>query len=126
MRPGLLPALADGDEMLVGFSRGAYQVRALAGMIHEVGTHNIRHTDHVLIVLHLRQVGLAKEGTEERIAQSVSYPHRYFPQVPYSTNRAYHHYLSIGLNNPGTINVARKFKKMFCWPDVRIHFIGVW
>ena len=41
MRPGLLLALADGDEMLVGFSRGAYQVRALAAMIHEVSTRNI-------------------------------------------------------------------------------------
>ena len=41
MRPGLLLALADGDEMLAGFSRGAYQVRALASMIHEVSPRNI-------------------------------------------------------------------------------------
>ena len=53
VRQGLLLALADGDEMIVGFSRGAYQVRALAGMIHEVSARNICLIDHALIVLHL-------------------------------------------------------------------------
>ena len=35
---GLPFALADGDDSFPGFSRGAYQVRALASMIHEVRT----------------------------------------------------------------------------------------
>ena len=30
--------LADSNDILVGFSRGAYQVRALASVIHEVRT----------------------------------------------------------------------------------------
>ena len=34
-------ALAYGNDILAGFSRGAYQVRALASMIHEVGNEHI-------------------------------------------------------------------------------------
>ena len=61
MRPGLLLALADGDEMLAGFSRGAYQVRALAGMINEASTRDICRIDGLTFV-----TGWSGEGEEER------------------------------------------------------------
>ncbi|KAJ8455485.1 hypothetical protein ONZ45_g18935 [Pleurotus djamor] len=45
---------------VVGFSRGAYQVRVIAGMIEKVGD--------ILSSLILRQVGLLHKGNEKRIA----------------------------------------------------------
>lgn len=41
----LLFALADGDDMLAGFSQGAFQVRELASLIHEASTCTICSID---------------------------------------------------------------------------------
>ena len=37
--------LADSNDILVGFSRGAYQVRALASVIHEVRAWSVYRTN---------------------------------------------------------------------------------
>lgn len=59
--PGLLLSLADGDEILAGFSRGAHQVQALAGMIHEASTRDICRIDGLTFM-----TGRSGEGEEER------------------------------------------------------------
>ncbi|KAI9569164.1 hypothetical protein HD554DRAFT_619999 [Boletus coccyginus] len=81
----------EGDQIyLFGYSRGAYQVRALTSMIHEVG--------------------LVKENPT---------PEERFKEV-------YRLYCSIDPNKLETRNAAIKFKRTFCRPSVRIHFVGVW
>ena len=40
--------------------------------------------------------------------------------------RAYGHYLSIDPHKPETREMAAEFKGTYCWPGVRIHFVGVW
>ncbi|KIJ04891.1 hypothetical protein PAXINDRAFT_94168, partial [Paxillus involutus ATCC 200175] len=79
----------EGDQIyLFGFSRGAYQVRILAGMIYEVG--------------------LIKTMTEKQIAT------------------AYEHYMAVRWRKLHAKDIASAFKRMFCWEDAHVHFVGVW
>ena len=71
--PSSLSVSTDDDtKMLAGFSRGAYQVRALAGIIHEVSRRN-----HLLQMIdsYSQQVGLLQESEvkEERFDQLASH-----------------------------------------------------
>ncbi|KAF8552930.1 hypothetical protein OG21DRAFT_1325093 [Imleria badia] len=79
----------EGDRIyLFGFSRGAYQVRVLAEMIHEVGL-----------------ITMAREKL---------------------IGTAYDHYEAIRSGKPKARQIAKVFKKTFCWKDMRVHLIGVW
>lgn len=40
--------------------------------------------------------------------------------------RACDHYWRIQTDGPRAREMATDFKKTFCWPDVRVHFVGVW
>ncbi|KAJ6589856.1 hypothetical protein DFH09DRAFT_217728 [Mycena vulgaris] len=81
-----------GDRIfLFGFSRGAYQVRALAAMIDKVG--------------------LILPGNEEQIP----FAYELYADLKTHSNKGYDGETS-----------ARFFKKTFCRPNVRIHFLGAW
>ncbi|KAF8493850.1 hypothetical protein JB92DRAFT_3084909 [Gautieria morchelliformis] len=98
----------EGDRIyLFGFSRGAYQVRALAGMIHKVG--------------------LVHKGNEEQIPfayelyadeKSVNY----YPPQPKKLLQRLH--LRKRPVKPTPVNMAERFKTTFSRENVRVHFIG--
>ena len=115
--------LVDDNSMLAGFSRGAYQVRALGSMIHEVMTCPcivLTPIDSVTFT-----AGWSGEGEEGQ--RNVSIPIGIFQPVSRRyCNRAYNHYLAIDPYEPRSRRNATEFKRLFCWQDVRIHFVGVW
>ncbi|KIJ05523.1 hypothetical protein PAXINDRAFT_141239, partial [Paxillus involutus ATCC 200175] len=79
----------EGDQIyLFGFSRGACQVRMLAGMIY--------------------QVGLIKTVTDRQVGT------------------AYEHYMAVRSRKLHAKDTASAFKQTFCWPDMKVHFVGVW
>ncbi|KAH7927177.1 hypothetical protein BV22DRAFT_1007450 [Leucogyrophana mollusca] len=93
----------DGDKIyLFGFSRGAYLVRALAGMIHEVG--------------------LILPGNKEQIPLWVRLPLCCNPPSP----TAGHPPSNSDLKPPTARELASVFKSTFSRKHVRVHFIGVW
>ncbi|KAG8214234.1 hypothetical protein J3R82DRAFT_11042 [Butyriboletus roseoflavus] len=97
----------EGDQIyLFGFSRGAYQVRVLAGMIHEVWANRFRYSS--CRAKYVRQVGLIRTPTEKQIGT------------------AYDHYEAIRSGKPKTRQIAREFKNTFSWKDLGVHFVGVW
>ncbi|KAF8532001.1 hypothetical protein JB92DRAFT_3080805 [Gautieria morchelliformis] len=92
----------DGDRIyLFGFSRGAYQVRALAGMIHKAR-------------------GLVHKGNEEQIPLS----EKYYPPQPKKLLQRLH--LRKRPVKPTPVNMAERFKTTFSREKVRVHFVGVW
>ncbi|KAF8489057.1 hypothetical protein JB92DRAFT_3148147 [Gautieria morchelliformis] len=100
----------DGDRIyLFGFSRGAYQVRALAGMIHKVG--------------------LVHKGNEEQIPFAYELyadekSNEYYPPQPKKLLQRLH--LHKRPVKPTPVNMAERFKTTFSRENVRVHFIGVW
>ena len=121
--PSLPFALVDDNSMFAGFSRGAYQVHALASMIHEVMT--CPCIVSTLIDNFTFTAGWSGEG--EGVQRNVSIPVDIFQLGSrIYCNRAYDYYLAIDPYEPQSRNEAIQFKKLFCWQDVRIHFIGVW
>ncbi|KAG9309081.1 hypothetical protein JVU11DRAFT_10963 [Chiua virens] len=54
------------------------------------------------------EVGLIKNPTERQIGS------------------AYDHFVSIMSYRPNASDMARDFRRMFSWKDLRVHFIGVW
>ncbi|KAG1732689.1 uncharacterized protein EDB91DRAFT_1057950 [Suillus paluster] len=89
----------DGDRIyLFGFSRGAYQARAVAGMIH--------------------RVGLILPGNNEQIPFAFELYSKIEEKVPKAKGSQ---------GKRVTANeLAETFKSTFCRSDVHIHFIGVW
>ncbi|KAI6004737.1 hypothetical protein EDD15DRAFT_1018393 [Pisolithus albus] len=89
-----------GDKIfLFGFSRGAYQVRALAGMI--------------------ERVGLVHPGNSELVQSAYNI---------YSKSEDYRAGFTDfqPANNLEQQQPAEVFKETFCRKDVRVHFVGVW
>ncbi|RXW13019.1 hypothetical protein EST38_g12835 [Candolleomyces aberdarensis] len=82
---------------LFGFSRGAFQVRALSGMIHKVGL--IHKGNEVQIPFAYELYADPKSDNEEA------------PQVG-STDKK--------------VSMAQRFKEAFSRRNVRVHFVGAW
>ncbi|KIJ60921.1 hypothetical protein HYDPIDRAFT_97688 [Hydnomerulius pinastri MD-312] len=98
----------DGDKIfLFGFSRGAYQVRALAGMIREARS-SFQNALLTLNIDSMMQVGLILPGNTV--------------QIPY----AYQVYQAINSGTETSRELARHFKITCSRPNVMVHFIGVW
>ncbi|KAL4258318.1 hypothetical protein AB1N83_011152 [Pleurotus pulmonarius] len=87
----------EGDRIFMfGFSRGAYQVRVIAGMIERVGLIYPGSTAQLPDVFKLYM------STTERSAESK--PEKY----------------------EKAMRLCRTFKAAFSQPDVKVHFVGVW
>ncbi|KAF9557568.1 WD40 repeat-like protein [Agrocybe pediades] len=91
----------DGDRIfLIGFSRGAFQVRALSAMIDKVGLLHKGNTAQVPFAYELYADPLSGHdqvnavGTSDRDGQRTS--------------------------------KAERFKRAFCHKDVKVHFVGAW
>ncbi|KAG9312369.1 hypothetical protein JVU11DRAFT_6742 [Chiua virens] len=100
----------DGDKIfLFGYSRGAYQVRALAGMISRVGLLRPGNDEQIPFAFDL----YSKTGDEDSIlprpASVISQP-----VTRESTKKADYGVL------------AETFQETFCRKDVHVHFVGVW
>ncbi|KAG1892857.1 uncharacterized protein F5891DRAFT_963788 [Suillus fuscotomentosus] len=88
----------DGDRIyFFGFSRGAYQARALAGMIH--------------------RVGLILPGNNEQIPFAFELYSKIDENASKRKSQRRHAWAS---------ELAETFKSTFCRTHVHIHFIGVW
>ncbi|KAF8483193.1 hypothetical protein JB92DRAFT_3032396 [Gautieria morchelliformis] len=100
----------DGDRIyLFGFSRGAYQVRALAGMIHKVGLVHKGNEEQIPFTYKL----YADEKSKE-----------YYPPQPKKLLQ--HLHLHKTPVKPTPVNMPERFKTTFSRENVRVHFIGVW
>ncbi|PVF91111.1 hypothetical protein CPB86DRAFT_777732 [Serendipita vermifera] len=100
----------DNDRIfLFGFSRDAYQVRTIAGMI--------------------KKVGLIRKGNQEQIP--FAYELYMDPESENYTSpgkKAFLHFLRLW-NKPVELpstNLAERFKSTFSRAKVNVHFIGVW
>ncbi|KAJ8503144.1 hypothetical protein ONZ45_g11119 [Pleurotus djamor] len=97
-----------GDRIyLFGFSRGAYQVRVIAGMIHKVG--------------------LLHKGNKNQI----SFAYELYASVTDATTRDRPHASTSSTTSPGSStanehDLCAQFKRTLCHPDVRVHFVGAW
>ena len=121
--PSLSFVLVDDNGILAGFSRGAYQVRALASMIHEVMTCPCIASTSIDSVTFT--AGWSGDG--DAVQRNVSVPIGIFQLGSRRyCNRAYNRYLAIDPHEPESRRNAVEFKKRFCWQGVRIHFVGVW
>ncbi|KAI6037222.1 hypothetical protein BKA83DRAFT_4041173 [Pisolithus microcarpus] len=89
-----------GDRIfLFGFSRGAYQVRALAGMIERVGLVHPGNSELVQSAY-----AIYSESDDNRAGLTESQP----------------------TDNSEQQQLAETFKQTYCRTDVRVHFVGVW
>ncbi|KAI6037808.1 hypothetical protein EDC04DRAFT_2090344 [Pisolithus marmoratus] len=95
----------DGDKIfLFGFSRGAYQVRALAGMI--------------------ERVGLVLPGNSKQIHAAYNI---YSKSDDYRGGvNDFQTRFEEPANNSEQQQLAEGFKETFCRTGVRVHFVGVW
>jgi hypothetical protein len=89
--------------MFIGFSRGAYTARALAGMLHKVTNSRYRLTQPVTYQP-CEQVGLLSKDNHEQI----SFAYKLYKSSKRKDNK-----------------LAARFKKVFSC-DVPIEFLGVW
>ena len=115
--------ILDDNSVVAGFSRGAYQVHALASMIHEV------MTCPCIVSMPTDSFAFTAgwSGEVEGGQRSVSIPIDIFQLGScIYCSRAYDRYLAIDPYEPESRNEAIQFKQRFCWQGVRIHFIGVW
>ncbi|KAL0960512.1 hypothetical protein HGRIS_005550 [Hohenbuehelia grisea] len=87
----------EGDRIfLFGFSRGAYQVRVIAGMI--------------------KLVGLLHKGNNDQIA----FAYQLYISITDRTNRS-----GKDMGNESRLLCAH-FQSTFCCPNVTVHFVGAW
>ncbi|KAL0960504.1 hypothetical protein HGRIS_005542 [Hohenbuehelia grisea] len=87
----------EGDRIfLFGFSRGAYQVRVIAGMIH--------------------LVGLLHKGNNDQIA----FAFELYTSITDVTDRAQKPM------NKTSADLCQRFKETLCRPNVTVHFVGAW
>ncbi|KAJ2931038.1 hypothetical protein H1R20_g6050, partial [Candolleomyces eurysporus] len=91
----------DGDCIfLFGFSRGAFQVRALSAMI--------------------EKVGLIYRGNEMQI------PFAYQLYADPNSGKKGYSETTVTVGSEEQVSMAERFKKAFSHPDVRVHFVGAW
>ncbi|KAJ7250781.1 hypothetical protein C8J57DRAFT_1078763 [Mycena rebaudengoi] len=108
-----------GDQIfLLGFSRGAYQVRVLAAMVTRVGlirTGNKEQIPFAFDVYRDPNSYVEISLPSQVLAPSMISP----PLMIHFSNR------NIFGDGPTVTTAAKEFKKAFC-DDVSIHFVGVW
>ncbi|KAF4623030.1 hypothetical protein D9613_002376 [Agrocybe pediades] len=91
----------DGDRIfLLGFSRGAFQVRALSAMIDKVGLLYKGNNPQIPFAYELYADPLS--GLDQANAVGTSG------------------------KNPQKMSKAERFKSAFCHKDVKVHFVGAW
>ncbi|KAF8517289.1 hypothetical protein BU17DRAFT_76469 [Hysterangium stoloniferum] len=139
----------DGDRIyLVGFSRGAYQVRVLAGMIHKVGLIYKGNEEQIPFCMQIQEatkrldlaiasyhrgkwVYLPQRSLLKRTIIRRAHPRHRMDPRGYLLPRIRDSSLQMW-NLPQTsppkkpLNLANRFKDTFSRKDVRVHFIGVW
>ncbi|KAF4618210.1 hypothetical protein D9613_011577 [Agrocybe pediades] len=90
-----------GDRIfLIGFSRGAFQVRALSAMIDKVGLLHKGNTAQVPFAYELYADPLSGQDQGNTVDTSDTDPRRTWK--------------------------AERFKSAFCHEDVKVHFVGAW
>ncbi|KAH0833833.1 hypothetical protein J3R83DRAFT_10997 [Lanmaoa asiatica] len=100
----------DGDSIfLFGYSRGAYQVRALAGMIAQVGLLLPGNNEQIPFAFELYSKTDDDDSNLTRPASVISRP-----VTKESKKKAKY------------TELAKTFRKTFCRSNVHIHFVGVW
>ncbi|KAI9459365.1 hypothetical protein HD554DRAFT_2029278 [Boletus coccyginus] len=100
----------DGDKVfLFGYSRGAYQVRALAGMIARVGLLLPGNDEQIPFAFELYSKTDDDDPSLTRPASVISQP-----VTKESKKKAQ------------SAELAKTFQKTFCRSNVHIHFVGVW
>ncbi|KAJ8494875.1 hypothetical protein ONZ45_g13088 [Pleurotus djamor] len=117
-----------GDRIyLFGFSRGAYQVRVIAGMIHKVGLLHEGHKNQIPFAyeLYASVTDRTKREPEAKQAQSSE------PGSSSSTNAQTHlpngvypHLLDADIEDEHKL--CKQFKATLCRKDVKVHFVGAW
>ncbi|KAI0052938.1 hypothetical protein FA95DRAFT_1601309 [Auriscalpium vulgare] len=101
-----------GDRIfLYGFSRGAYQVRVIAGMIEKVGLLRKGNNDQIPFAYELYMSTTSSQ--KRRTSASPSTPNTK-SKVKSPKNRGYAEQL------------CSRFKQTMSRKDVRVHFVGVW
>ncbi|KIK80672.1 hypothetical protein PAXRUDRAFT_225463 [Paxillus rubicundulus Ve08.2h10] len=112
----------DGDRIyLFGFSRGAYQVRALAGMIARVGLLLPGNNEQIPFAFELYSKTGDEEPSTTRPTNVVSLP----TEKEGASKFAQTNGLSKNKSKHAT-ELAETFKKTFCRKNVHVHFVGVW
>ena len=101
---------------ILGFSRGAYQVRALAGMIHRVRYSWLIHRLHYMTSALGRANPQGKWRTNSFVSTSYKIPERVLISI----------YSAYALYATHTEKLATRFKSTFSRENVKVHFIGVW
>ncbi|KAI0044632.1 WD40 repeat-like protein [Auriscalpium vulgare] len=101
----------EGDKIfLFGFSRGAYQVRVIAGMIEKVGLLHKGNNNQIPFAyeLYVSTTSRQKRADKKAPTQSKTKPGK----------------------NTKTIKkeeaLCNRFKQTLCRADVRVHFVGTW
>ncbi|EGO02361.1 hypothetical protein SERLA73DRAFT_49835, partial [Serpula lacrymans var. lacrymans S7.3] len=135
----------EGDIIyLAGFSRGAYQVRVLAAMIHKVGLIHKGNEEQIPFAYELYvnpESGEPLDMTKEKTGVLAKLLHRFsLKKKEHAKKHNKEHVERHGkLENaeaskalprtaepPKTLpSLAERFKKTFSW-DVKVHFVGVW
>ncbi|KAJ8472948.1 hypothetical protein ONZ45_g16481 [Pleurotus djamor] len=115
-----------GDRIfLFGFSRGAYQVRVIAGMIEKVGLLHKGNENQIAFAYELYTALTAQ--TRGPTAAFPSTEPTDAPGDPASSEIAFK---AAHLQTQATISqeekLCRSFKRSLCHEDVKVHFVGAW
>ncbi|KAL0569070.1 hypothetical protein V5O48_012904 [Marasmius crinis-equi] len=119
-----------GDRIfLFGFSRGAYQIRVLAGMIEKVGL--IHKGNEAQIPLYVTDIISNSPGSDAQDLQRLA-----TISALNGIQVSIHTYSRLPTNwilnfsgpseHDGRVDMADRFKKTFCHANVVIHFVGAW
>ncbi|KAL4262308.1 hypothetical protein AB1N83_009012 [Pleurotus pulmonarius] len=118
----------DGDRIfLFGFSRGAYQVRVLAGMIERVGLLHKGNDTHIPFAYRLYTATTEKSSVTKMIFQKLGISSEGKMSNGPSVAGKDSGTTKRRLRTPSEVSKERcaTFKRVFS-RDVRVHFVGVW
>lgn len=123
------------DRFVEGFSRGAYQARVIAGMIHRVGHLGVLNQMTIDVSLG-RFDSPRQQRTDTIVSKCCLAFERHYILLILSTFSAFELYSTIEEKVPKAKvsrhkhvmanDLAETFKTTFCRPHVHVHFIGVW
>ncbi|KAF8878559.1 hypothetical protein BD779DRAFT_1628474 [Infundibulicybe gibba] len=119
----------EGDRIyLFGFSRGAYQVRALAGMIHKVGLILPGNEEQIPFAYQLYADHHSEEYEDPAdTSKTFNMAERLKRTFLRKSPRSVVDEGAMKTSNMKTFNMADRFKQTFSRQgDVRVHYLGVW